>query len=120
MWPDAKAPSWPPLSAIGDCPLSAAMPSIPACGRSSTVFCSNRAHEHPGVRVSKAPSPRCCAGTAFLPLLGARGPSWSGLLHAQATAILATDFFSVDTVALRRYYVLFVVELHSRAVHLPA
>ena len=32
--------------------------------------------------------------------------------------MLATDFFTVDSVLLRRYYVLFVVEVHSRVVHL--
>jgi transposase InsO family protein len=46
-----------------------------------------------------------------------QGPSWSELLHAQAEVILATDFFSVNSVLLRRYYVLFVIEVQSRIVH---
>jgi putative transposase len=46
------------------------------------------------------------------------GPSWSQFLRAQAESILATDFFTVDSVMLRRYYVLFVVEVRSRLVHL--
>jgi hypothetical protein len=45
------------------------------------------------------------------------GPSWSEFPCAQARGILATDFFTVDSVLLRRYYVLFVVELRSRVVH---
>jgi putative transposase len=47
-----------------------------------------------------------------------QGPSWSEFLRAQAEVILATDFFTVDSVLLRRYYALFVVEVQSRVVHL--
>ncbi len=42
------------------------------------------------------------------------GPTWSELLRAQADAILACDFFSVETVFLRTLYVLVFIEIGSR------
>jgi transposase InsO family protein len=46
------------------------------------------------------------------------GPSWSQFLRSQAAGTLACDFFHVDTVMLRRVYVLFFVELERRKVFL--
>jgi putative transposase len=39
-------------------------------------------------------------------------------LRVQAASIVACDFFTVDTALLRRYYVLFFIELRTRRVHL--
>ncbi|MEX0664496.1 MAG: integrase core domain-containing protein [Acidimicrobiia bacterium] len=44
--------------------------------------------------------------------------SWTAFLRAQAAGIVACDFFTVDTVVLRRYYVLFFIELCTRRVQL--
>ena len=46
------------------------------------------------------------------------GRTWQGFLHIQATTILAADLFHVDTVFLRRLYVLFFIGHGTRRVHL--
>ena len=45
-----------------------------------------------------------------------RSATWREFVHAQAAHIVATDFFSVDTVLLRRLYVLFFIDVGHRRI----
>jgi putative transposase len=46
------------------------------------------------------------------------GPTWRQFLHAQAAGIVAVDFLHVDTVLLKRIYVLVFIEHGTRRMHL--
>ena len=45
------------------------------------------------------------------------GPTWKQFLASQARTVIATDFFHVDTVLLRRVYVLVFIEHGTRRLH---
>jgi putative transposase len=52
------------------------------------------------------------------PLRGRRPSTWRAFLGRHRDAVLACDFFTVETLFLRTVYVLFFIELGTRRVHL--
>src|SRR5436309_5799543 len=52
------------------------------------------------------------------PVPGRARLSWREFLHQQAASIVECDFFTVDTIWLRRLYVFFFIELERRRVHI--
>ena len=71
-----------------------------------------------GVAVSPSTVRRLLARAGLGPAPRRSGPSWREFLRAQAASVVACDFFIVETALLRRYYVLFFIELQTRRVHL--
>src|SRR2546422_3100363 len=71
-----------------------------------------------GVRVSPSTVRRLLLAAGLPPAPRRDGPSWREFLRQQAASVLACDFFTVETITLRRYYVLFFIGLGSRRVHL--
>jgi putative transposase len=71
-----------------------------------------------GLRVSPSTIRRILLANRLGPAPRRSGPSWREFLRQQAATMLACDFFTVETISLRRFYVLFFIELESRRVHL--
>jgi putative transposase len=71
-----------------------------------------------GRRVSASTVRRLLLAAGLEPALRREGPNWRDFLRQQAASMLACDFFTVETISLRRFYVLFFIEIESRRVHL--
>jgi hypothetical protein len=68
-----------------------------------------------GCQVSTSSIRRVLQAHGIDPALQRASTTWRSFLHRQSAGILACDFFTVDTVFLRRLYVLFFIELRRTA-----
>jgi len=71
-----------------------------------------------GVRVGATTIRSVLRRSGFGPAPRRGGPSWGAFLRSQAQAMVACDFFTVETAWLRTLYVLFFIEHGSRRVRL--
>jgi len=69
-----------------------------------------------GVRLAASTVARILKDHGFNPAPRRAGPTWRAFLRVQTSHIVATNFFTVDTLTLKRLYVLFFIELGRRRV----
>jgi len=67
-----------------------------------------------GIRIAASTVWAILKNAGIDPAPGRNSESWTTFLRTQAAGILACDFLTVDTVMLRRYDVVFFIELKTR------
>jgi putative transposase len=71
-----------------------------------------------GIRIAASTVWTILKNAGIDPAPGRNSETWTTFLRSQAAGIIACDFFTVDTVLLRRHYALFFIELQTLRVHL--
>src|SRR5450759_41078 len=71
-----------------------------------------------GIQISQTNVSKVLTSAGIGPAGQRGGISWREFIRGQAQSMIACDFFTVDTIMLRRIYVLFFIKLSTRRVYL--